>query len=140
MSSIIPDLELPILVVDDAHWQKINPEGKESQEYTISNHDGFCLSTQGFTFTIPESADFSSPNIIQVVLGKEQLYATAFERDCSLYTINAANLVAMYGSRKFTGFESGQKVIIAIGHLSPARQESEQPRFTILWVGVVNIL
>ncbi|MBP9040147.1 MAG: hypothetical protein KBF64_00055 [Anaerolineaceae bacterium] len=139
MSSIIPDLELPIIAVDDTHWQKINPSGSEGLEYSISNRDGFRLSTKAFNFTIPEDAGFSSPNIIQVVIGKDQLYALAYEPNCTLYTIDAANLVPMYGSRKFTGFQKDQKIIIAIGHLAPPRPDRKQPKFTILWAGVVNI-
>ena len=140
MSSIVPDLEYPILVVDNAHWQKISPTGEEGEEYSINNREGFRLSTHGFEFTIPEGVDFSSPNIIQLVISKDQLYAMAYEPDCSLYTINAANLVPMYHSRRFDGFQKGQKLIVAIGHLSPPGQDLPQPRFTVLWAGVVNIL
>jgi hypothetical protein len=140
MSSIVPDLELPILTVDDAHWQKISPSGDEGLEYTVSNREGFRLSTKGFKFTIPDGAVFSAPNIIQVVIGKEQLYATAFELDRSLYTLDAANLVPMYGSRKFSGFQKGQKLIIAIGYLAPPSEEFAQAKFTVLWAGVVNIV
>jgi len=140
MSSIIPDLELPIITVDEAHWQKINSSGKEGVEYSISNREGFRLTTQGFNFTIPDDAGFTSPNIIQIVIGKDQLYAMAYEANCSLYTVDAANLVPLYGSRKFTGFQKDQKLIIAIGHLAPPRPDRQQPKFTILWAGVVNIL
>jgi len=140
MSSIVPDLEYPIVVVDDAHWQKISQDGEESLEYSITNREGFQLSTQGFDFLIPEGAGFSSPNIIQVIIGKDMLYATAYEHDSNLYTINAANLVPMYGSRRFTGFQKGQKVILAIGHLSPPGIDLPQPKFTVLWAGVINIL
>jgi len=140
MSSIVPDLEYPIIVVDDAHWQKISQEGEESLEYSVTNREGFRLSTQGFEFMIPEGAGYSSPNIIQVIIGKDQLYATAYEHDNNLYTINAANLVPMYGSRRFTGFQKGQKLIIAIGHLAPPGKEQPQPKFTVLWAGVVNVL
>ena len=140
MSSIVPDLELPILVVDDAHWQKITPTGEEGEEYSISTRDGFRLSTKGFEFAIPPGVDFMAPNIIQLVIGKDQLYDTAYEPYCSIYTINPANLVPMYGSRRFTGFQKGQKLIIAIGHLSPPGHDLPQPRFTVLWAGVVNIL
>jgi hypothetical protein len=139
MSSIVPDLELPILVVDDAHWQKVNAADGETLEYSISNHDGFRISTQGFEFIIPEECGFEEPNIIQIVFGKEQLYATAYERDCSLYTIDKANLVPMYGSKPFNGFQKDQKLIIAIGHLSPPRADLPRPKFTVVWAGVVNI-
>jgi hypothetical protein len=140
MSSIVPDLELPIVVVDNDHWQKIDTSGGEALEYSVSHHDGFRLSTQGFSFVIPDGADFSGPNIIQLVLGKEQLYATAYEENCSLYTITAENLVAMYGSRRFSGFEKGMKLIIAIGHLEPPHQDTPQPKFTVLWAGVINLI
>ena len=139
MSSIVPDLELPVLVVDHKHWQKISPSGEAGEEYTISNREGFHLSTRGFEFTIPEMADFSAPNIIQLVIGKDQLYATAYEHDRVLYTINADTLVPMYGSPRFSGFSKGQKIIIAIGHLTPPGQGLPQAKFTVLWAGVVNI-
>lgn len=139
MSSVIPNLELPILQVDRAHWQKPVPGGVEPLEYSINNHEGFILSTQGFQFELPDQLGFKMPNIIQLIMGKEQLYAMAYEKDATHYTITAANLVAMYGSPVFKGFESGQKVIIAIGHLSPPVEDDIQPKFVVLWVGVVNI-
>ena len=139
MSSITPNLEFPILVVDNTHWQKPNSTGVEPLEYSINNHEGFLLSTQGFQFELPDQLGFKLPNIIQLILGKDQLYAMAYEKDTTLYTVTAANLVAMYGSPVFKGFEKGQKVIIAIGHLSPAIEDDIQPKFTVLWVGVVNI-
>ena len=140
MSSIIPDLELPILVVDEAHWQKVHPNNVEALEYSVQARDGFQISTSNFEFPIPDGVDFKGPNIIQIVVGKEQLYATAYENGCSLYTIDKANLVAMYGSRPFEGFKPGIKLIIAIGHLSPPKAELNQPKFTVLWAGVVNIV
>ena len=140
MSSIVPDLELPILVVDEAHWQKVNAETGEALEYSIPLKDGFQISTQGFEFTIPDQVDYKSPNIIQLIVGKEQLYATAYEQDSTLYTIDRANLVPMYGSRPFEGFKKDQKLIIAIGHLAPPKLDLPKPKFTVLWAGVVNIV
>ena len=84
--------------------------------------------------------DFTAPNIIQIVIGKEELYATAYEKRHTLYTLDKSNLVPMYGSRPFEGFRSGTKLIVAIGHLSPPTSELPQPKFTVLWAGVVNIL
>ena len=140
MSSIIPDLELPILVVDEAHWQKVHPNNVEALEYAVQTRDGFQISTADFDFPIPDGVDFKGPNIIQIVVGKEQLYATAYEKGCSLYTLDKANLVPMYGSRPFEGFAQGSKLIIAIGHLSPPKGDLPQPKFTVLWAGVVNIV
>ncbi|MRS03976.1 hypothetical protein EG832_12265 [bacterium] len=140
MSSIVPDLELPILTVDDAHWQKVHAADAEALEYAIRQRDGFQLSTQGFEFLIPDGMDFKDPNIIQVVIGKEELYAMAYEKSRTLYTLDKANLVPMYGSKPFEGFRSGTKIIVAIGHLSPPTTELPQPKFTVLWAGVVNIL
>jgi hypothetical protein len=140
MSSIVPDLELPILPVDEEHWQKAGASAKEASEYAISSYEGFRLSTAGFRFTIPLNADYNTPNIIQLIVGKEQLYASAYEPDCTLYTITPNNLVPMYGSKPLKKFMAGQKIIIAIGHLTPPRQDLPQPKFTVLWAGVVNIL
>ena len=139
MSSITADLELPILIVDEPHWQTIHVDGKSPLEYNVASRMGFRLSTNGYEFTIPDGVDFTTPNVIQVVSGKEQLYATAFEPDQTLHTINAENLVPMYGAKPFTGFHAGQKLIVAIGHLSPPIEEFPHPRFTVLWAGVVNI-
>jgi hypothetical protein len=139
MSSITPGLELPLLVVDDVHWQKAVTDGMEPLEYTISNREGFMLSTHGFEFTIPELLGFSAPNIIQLVMGKEKLYAMAYEPGVTLYNVTEPNLVPLYGSPAFKGFMKGQKIIIAIGHLTPAGEETPRPKFTVLWAGVVNI-
>ncbi len=139
MSSITPGLDLPILTVDKAHWQTQNTNGLEPLEYSINSRGGFLLSTSDFVFTIPKDADYSSPNIIQIVMDKDRLYGMAFEKDVSLYTINAENLVPLYGSKPFQGFEPGQKVIVVVGHLSPPAKTHGQPRLTVLWAGVVNI-
>jgi hypothetical protein len=139
MSSITPGLELPLLVVDDAHWQKANPDGLEALEYSASAYNGFMLSTRGYEFTIPEKLGFTRPNMIQLVMGKEQLYAMAYEPDVTLYHVTPGNLVPLYGSPTFKGFLKGQKIIIAIGHLTPAGEELPRPKFTVLWAGVVNI-
>lgn len=139
MSSITPDLELPTLVVDDQHWQTVRVNNQTPLEYTISSRLGFRISTHGYEFKLPEDAGFDHPNVIQIVAGKNQLYATAFEKDRSLYPIDTANLVPLYGSKPFSGFTAGQKVIIAIGHLVPSSDEHPNPKITVLWAGVVNI-
>lgn len=139
MSSITPDLDLPILVVDQAHWQRPAEDGRLPVEYSVNSRKGFLLSTQGYKFELPDKVAGLTPNIIQLIMGKEQLYAMAYEQDKTLYTVSVENLVAMYGSAPFSHFESGQKVIVAIGHLSPATSKEEQPKFIVLWVGVVNI-
>ena len=140
MSSIATDLELPIVTVDEAHWQKVHADNVEAKEYAIHRRDGFILSTTGFEFPIPDGMDFLGPNIIQIVIGKEELYALAYEKGITQYTLDKDHLVAMYGSRPFEGFKSGMKLIVAIGHLSPPSAELRQPKFTVLWAGVVNIL
>jgi hypothetical protein len=139
MSSVVPQLEIPVLRVDRAHWQTPSAEGIQPLEYSVSNHQGFVLSTQNYSFEIPEKIGFHAPNIIQIILGKEQLYAMAYEEGITEYPVTVGNLAALYGSQKFNGFSSGQKVIIAIGHLTPASGENPQPKFVVLWAGVVNI-
>lgn len=140
MSSITPDLELPTLVIDDQHWQTVRVNNQTPLEYTISSRLGFRISTHGYEFKLPDDAGFDHPNVIQIVAGKNQLYATAYENDLSLYPIDGANLVPLYGSKPFTGFKAGQKVIIAIGHLVPSSEEHPNPKITVLWAGVVNIV
>ncbi len=139
MSSITPELELPILYIDKAHWQIQNTSGVEPLEYTISSRRGFIFSTEGFEFTLPEGGDFTAPNIIQIVMGKDRLYAMAYEPGVTQYTVNAANLVPLYGSLPFNGFEAGQKFVIAVGHLAPPAKDNSQPKFTVLWAGVINV-
>lgn len=139
MTSIVPDLELPILVVDEAHWQKIHADNVEPLEYSIPASRGIQLSTNGFEFPVPDGADYNAPNIIQLVVGKEQLYAAAYEKGITLYTLDKTTLVAMYGSRDFDGFHKDSKLIVAIGHLSPPSPELPQPKFSVMWAGVVNI-
>lgn len=140
MSSIVPDLEPPVVIVDEAHWQKVHTENVDALEYSIHQRDGFQLSTKGFDFPIPDGMDFKGPNIIQIVIGKEELYAMAYEKGLTLYNVDKANLVPMYGSRPFEGFRPGTKLIVAIGHLAPPTSELPQPKFTVLWAGVFNIL
>lgn len=139
MSSITPELELPILKIDTAHWQTQSLAGSEPLEYNISNRKGFIISTEGFEFSLPEQGGISAPNIIQIILGKDQMYAMAFEPGVDLYTVSGPNLVPLYGSQPFTGFSAGQKLIVTVGHLAPPGRDNIQPKFTILWAGVVNV-
>ncbi len=139
MSSITPELELPFLQIDKAHWQTQALSGIEPLEYSISNRKGFIISTEGFEFTLPEKSGINAPNIIQIVMGKDRLYAMAYEPGVCTYTVNAPNLVPLYGSLPFNGFEPGQKIIIAIGHLAPYAKDLAQPKFTVLWAGVINV-
>lgn len=139
MSSITPELELPILTTDKAHWQTQSLSGSHPLEYTLTNRRGFIFSTAGFEFTLPDEGDITAPNIIQIIMGKNRLYAMAYEPGVEMYTVNAANLVPLYGSLPFSGFEEGQKFIIAVGHLALPNKEKTQPKFTILWAGVVNV-
>ena len=140
MSSITPDLELPTIVVDEPHWQTVHLDNQSPLEYNVASRLGFRLSTHGYQFVIPEGADFTAPNVIQIVTGKEKLYAAAFEPEKTLHIIDAASLVPMYGSAPFNGFQADQKVIIAIGHLVPPSSDFPHPKFTVLWAGVVNII
>lgn len=140
MSATVPGTTLPILEVDEAHWQKIHADAAVAQEYSLKAGNGFQLSTGSFKFPVPEDASFSEPNIIQIVLGRDSLYATAYEKDVSLYNIDQANLVPMYGSKPFEGFAAGSKCIIAIGHLAPPDKENPQPKFSVMWAGVLNVL
>lgn len=140
MSATVPGTTLPILEVDEAHWQKIHADAAVAQEYSLKARNGFQLSTGSFKFPVPEDASFSEPNIIQIVLGRDSLYATAYEKDVTLYTIDQANLVPMYGSKPFEGFAAGSKCIIAIGHLAPPDKENPQPKFSVMWAGVLNVL
>jgi len=139
MSSITPELELPILHIDKAHWQTQAITGAEPLEYSITCHKGFIISTEGFEFTLPDEVEFNAPNIIQIVMGKDRLYAMAYEPGVTIYTVNAANLVPLYGSLPFNGFEVDQKIIIAVGHLAPVARDNSRPKFTVLWAGVVNV-
>jgi hypothetical protein len=70
MSATVPGTTLPILEVDEAHWQKIHADAAVAQEYSLKARNGFQLSTGSFKFPVPEDASFSEPNIIQIVLGK----------------------------------------------------------------------
>ena len=140
MSSLTPQLEMPVVKVDQAHWQNAGTKGSEPLEYSINGQKGFILSTEGYTFVVPEEVGFTGPNMIQIIIGKDQLYAMAYEEGISEYHVEPGNLVAMYGSAAFEGFEHGQKVIAAIGHLTPATQENPQPKLILMWVGVINIL
>ena len=140
MTDFVPGPILPILTVDEAHWQKVNAGEDVALEYTLEARDGFQISTDGFEFPVPEGAENLSPNIIQIVVGKDALYATAYDQGNSIYQIDKANLVPMYGSRPFEGFPPGSKCIIAIGHLSPPTKELPQPKFSVMWAGVLNVL
>src|SRR5512141_2477910 len=68
---------LPVIMVDAEHMQVKHADGTAPQEYAIPAGPGFVLDATDYEFQLPPGADYSTPNIIQIVVNK-QAYSTVW--------------------------------------------------------------
>jgi hypothetical protein len=128
--------ELPVLKADSAHWQIDRPEQPPMPYEAPST--GFVLDVSELPALFPPTAQ--KPNLIQFVLGRGLLYGCAWEDDRTTYPATAEELVPLFGSPPFPGFETGQQVILAVGHFAPGGEQDNRSHFQVLWVGLVKII
>ncbi len=126
-----PHLELPTIVVDDKHRSF---EGGESVEYEITPGIGLILDASGYEFQYPADANFSAPNMIQVMTSRESFYGVPWKEGVTRYSLTMETLNPLGNSRPFSGFYAGMQVIVAIGY------QRDISNFYVLWAGIVKVL
>jgi len=129
-------MPLPTLIVDADHWQIEHPEHPPKTYEAPAA--GFVLDVSELPALLPVGV--AKPNLIQVVLGRGLIYGFGWDDDVTQYPAIAEELVPLFGSPPFPGFEAGQQVILAIGHFVPGEEEEGTSRFQVLWVGLVKII
>lgn len=103
--------QYPLLIVDAEH----QIQGTNSPvTYQFGAVQGLRLDATRFQFTYGTSA--ISPNVIQVVIGHNQLHMLAKPTETNLYLIDRSTLQPLRGG-KFTGFQTGDGGVLMIGRL-----------------------
>ena len=131
-SKPIDKSQYPTLVVDESH--QFQPT-KTSTAYRFVPASGIRLETGQFPFKYGTSP--ATPNMIQVILGKSQLYKLSRPTVTNLYVLDRTTLEPLRGS-SFSGFRSGDSGMLMIGHLGPDSSHGKESIF-VSWVGKFEV-
>lgn len=130
--------DLPVIKADDEHLQVERTDGATPPAYEIPAGDGLVLDVTDYTIPIPPELRITQPNMIQVVFDR-QVYYVIWEAGKTSYPLTAQTLQPLQGLKFFSGFKSGQTVILAIGYWDKDRQTTGQVVFYPLWYAIVNV-
>ena len=120
-----------VLVVDAAHSATAQPEGVEAPKYSL-NPSPFTLDVSSYEFDVPDQLIAKGPNSLQVIIANNQQYSVAIPGGAKHIIVSRETLRPNPGSDQFDGFESGQTLILAIGHL-------EGSAFSVFWLGMAEV-
>jgi hypothetical protein len=131
---------LPVIHVLPGETRAASSDNVSPQEATIPPGPGFCIQIPHGQFKRVGDGDLPVPNMIQIVLGKGQIYGMAFEPEKYEYEVKPENIVPLFGSQPFPGLHSGHKVIAAIGQFQPPEDRKTAGRFLILWSAIISVV
>jgi hypothetical protein len=134
-----PENSLPVIKADNEHLQAEQNDGTVPPAYEIPARNGFILDTTGYEIQIPSGLSITHPNMIQIVLDKDQMYYVKWETGKTSYTITSQTLSPLQNSKPFSSLKSGQAVVVAIGFLDDNGQATGQVAFYPLWYAIVNV-
>jgi hypothetical protein len=122
--------QYPTVVIDEQHQM----QGTNTPAiYQIRAGSGIRLETAKFQFKYGTSA--ATPNMIQVVLGKSQLYKLTNPTVTNLYIIDRTTLKPLR-DEAFRGFASGDSGLLMVGRdMSSPEKESVH----VSWVGKFEV-
>jgi hypothetical protein len=119
---------LPVLVMDDAHFQN------ENVAYEIPAGNGFILDAKNYTFKVPSNAGPLTANYLQLVdvAVDGEFYGMEWQSEASSNAVTADKLQPLSGTVPLDGFISGQTVVIAVGNMTDGF-------FTPLWTATIEV-
>jgi|SRR5450830_229097 len=121
-----------VVVVDDTHLQTGHPGGPNPPIYKVSASTTIALDARTYKFKISDELAGKPINSVQVIAGKTLQYSATWNEKERVTMLSSATLHANPGTPAFTGFPSGQRVVIAIGNL-------DGRSFNVVWVGLVDV-
>ena len=126
----------PTLVLDNVHLQLQHSDGSKPEFYNLPVTNGVVLDASKYQFEIPAQLKVQAPNSIQILIGRDRQYSAVWKPTNGKQLIDASNLKSLNQSKPFTGFTSGDTVVVGIGH---SMVENGKIQFSVIWVGMVNI-
>jgi hypothetical protein len=131
--------ELPVICVDDAHFQVEREEGGEPEIYRLPAGPGFILDATGYTFQVPLGLGGQPPNLIQLVRGAGHTYERTWREGKTRYVMTGDTLIPARGCTRLRMFDSGEVLIVAIGkHVAPTHPLG-QGTFYPYWVTMIYV-
>jgi len=124
------------VVVDLAHSQVGQPEGKEGVKYSVRPAHVLKVDARSFDWSTSLFPD-ARPNAIQLLIGKEKQYSAPWDAS-GLTTLSTNNLAPMNDSTAFPGLLAGDHAILAIGE-QRIDEVKHQIVLKALWVGLVDV-
>ena len=126
----------PIILVDPAHSQVGQPDGKQGINYSLPPSPTLVVDARAFDFT-KSLYPKVRPNAIQLIIGKDRQYSATWDHS-GRNTLSASTLTPMNDAPVFGGLRKGDRAIVAIGEqrLDPTKKEIV---LTVLWVGMIDV-
>lgn len=131
--------ELPVIRVDDAHFQMERGDGSEPEIYRLPAGPGFILDATGYTFRVPLDLGGQPPNLIQLVRGAGHAYERPWREGKTRYVITGDTLIPARGCVRLRVFDSGEVLILAIGKFVSSASMLGKGKFYSYWVSMVYV-
>ena len=132
--------ELPVIRVDDTHFQVEREDGTEPEIYRLSSGPGFILDATGYTFRVPLDLGGQPPNLIQLARGAGHTYERPWREGKTRYVITGDTLIPARGCARLRMFDSGEVLILAIGKFISPISMVAKGKFYPYWVSMIYIL
>ena len=126
-----PHLELPVIRVDNEHRAF---EGGGGVEYQIPAGIGLVLDAAGYEFSLPADSEYDQPNMIQLMVDRDNFYGLPWKAGVTRYTLTSETLNPLGNSQAFVGLFPDSQVVVAIGY------QRDPDNFHVLWAGIVRVV
>jgi hypothetical protein len=123
---------LPTIKMDDEHHQ-VERDGPPPPVYTLPPTAEFMLDAEGYQLPYPPSLEGQEVNTIEIVLGKEEQFTTAWQHGVTKHRI-AKDTLSAHAKKPFEGLKDGQTMMIGVGILSP-----DKSQLSVVWAALVEV-
>jgi hypothetical protein len=120
------------LTVDDDHLQMHKAGSAASAIYNVSAGAKLVIDAEKYTFKLPAQLQGKQVNSLQVVISQNQQYSVTWDPKSPKAILSSETMRPNTGSVPFTGFSSGQQLILAIGNM-------DGNAFNVVWVGMAHV-
>ncbi|MEI6493399.1 MAG: hypothetical protein WCO94_12680 [Verrucomicrobiota bacterium] len=110
---------------DQAHGNE------KAKIYEIPSGNSLNVAIDDFQWNIPAKLKDKQPNSMQFIVADTGMFACAYSGQRSL-TLNHENLLDNKGLKSFVGFNTGQRLVLAIGYM-------ENKNFYPYWAGMIDV-
>ena len=129
----VPDATV---VVDLAHAQIGQPQGREGMKYVIDPTAALKVDARAFDFSQSLFPNVR-PNAIQLAISKDRSYTAPWDPS-GVTTLSVSSLEPINDSVPLDGLRPGDEAILAIGEQRVDRAKNEIVLKT-LWAGIIEI-